>query len=316
MNILIYVMSLLMMLTLLTYGRLEIYRSFVITQKELERYRSRIGHSAIDNGAKQWYAWTTFSSQESSKKNSAPKEASPLINLYWLLHPEARNFYPQVEATYRNLLKKIIHHVFGEQTNFKEALNINPQLVDDLIQAIEAAGHKLALENNPIKTKNGLENLDLGQPFLQDIYYSFLKGYNLSPPVSLGNKHFNLPTENINTLDSSEIGKSLDEGFEEYKYNAHTISLLDFVTLNPQKTKIRVYLAPKAILLAIFGDPSTVEEILQQRISLYYQVKKAEDNQLATEQFKHAFAARAINMPETMLDFTVTATDPRHYKVP
>jgi len=61
MNVLIFVISLLMMLALLTYGRLDMYRNFSITQLEFERYMVEDQRKAINKGAEQWYQWTTVS---------------------------------------------------------------------------------------------------------------------------------------------------------------------------------------------------------------------------------------------------------------
>ena len=80
MNILIFVMSLLMMLALLTYGRLDMYRSFVVTQGEFERYMADGERNAINSAAQQWYDWTTLTTKNGGPKKPAPREAQICTN--------------------------------------------------------------------------------------------------------------------------------------------------------------------------------------------------------------------------------------------
>lgn len=305
MNILIFVTSLLMIFALLTYGRLDMYRSFIVTQGEFERYMAEGERRAFNRGAQQWYDWTALSQKNGGSKKPASKDASPKINLYWMFHPEERQAHQQVDTTYRDLLKRLIYIVFGDHQEFKKAIDKNPNLVDDLIQAIEKAGSQLTADKTPLKTVYGLENLDLDNPALQDTYYWMVKGFHLPQPEK--------KKENKET---SEIG-AREEPTENQAENLipqeGVVSLLDFLTIQSNKTKIRVFLAPKAILLAIFGDPHTVDEIMQNRIEMSN--TKETDYSNLSEQFKQKFAPLAINVPETMLDFTVSGTDPRNYEV-
>lgn len=313
MNILLFVMSLLMMLALLTYGRLDMYRSFVVTQGEFERHMTDGERNAINHGAQQWYDWTTLTTKNGSPKKSAPKDASPRLNLYYLFQPEIQQSRPELESATKELLKKLIYIVFGEQKNFKDALDKNHHLVDELIHAMAAAGSRLTLEKKPIKTTDGLENLELNNPVLQDIYYWMLKGYHRPKPSEESS------TVQKQVLDiSEETGdreEPTDNQAEEHLHEEGTVSLLDFITVSASKTKIRVFLAPRAILLAIFGDPHTVDEILQNRHEMYLQARNEKDNASLSDQFKQKFASRSINIPESMLDFSVTATDPRAYEI-
>lgn len=314
MNILIFVMSLLMMLALMTYGRLDMYRSFVVTQGEFERYMVEGERQAINSGAQQWYDWTTLTQKNGGKsKKPAPKDASPKLSLSWLFPPEGKTPDPQLYSASRELLKKLIYILFGEQKDFKNAIDKNPNIVDDMINAMEAAGRKLAAEKKPIKSAEGLENLELNNSSLQDVYYRMIKGYHIPKPKEEKTELLKPMLETVE--EAGEREEQTDQQTEEYMHKEGTISLLDFITMNPNKTKIRVFLAPKAILLAVFGDPHTVDEIMQNRLELYNRAKTEEDSAPLSEQFKQRFASRAQNIPETMLDFSVTATDPRNYEV-
>lgn len=303
-------MSLLMMLALLTYGRLDMYRSFIVTQGEFERYMGEGERDAINAAAQQWYDWTVLTPKNAGPKKSAPSDASAKLPVHELFNAENPN--PQLEAVNKELLKKLIHVVFGQQKEFETAMNRNSGFVDDLINAMQAAGKRLTLEKRPIKTTDGLENLDLENQPLQDIYYWMMKGYHpQKPPVE--KEMIQKPILEI-VEESGNRDEPTDNQVEEHPHKEGTISLLDFVTMNPNKTKIRVFLAPRAVLLTIF-DPATVDEIIQSRIDFYHQVRSEKENGPLSEQFKQRFASKASGIPENILDFTVTNTDPRLYEV-
>lgn len=291
-----------MMLALLTYGRLDMYRSFIVTQGEFERYMVEDERSAINSGAQQWYDWTSLTQKNGGPKKPAPRDASPKLPISWLFPTEGAKSNPELDGAYKELLKKLINGIFGNQKKFKEALEKNSNLVDDLIQAMQAAGNKMAMEKKFIKTTDGLENLELDNQSLQDIYYWMIKGYQKIKP----NTHQN------QTVEVGDREEPADNQAEEHVHKEGTISLLDFLTVNPAKTKIRVFLASRPVLLTLF-DPSTVDEIMQTRIELYHQVRNEKEHQNVSEQFKQKFATRT-NVPEAILDFTVTATDPRNYE--
>ncbi len=310
MNILLFVMSLLMILALLTYGRLDMYRSFIVTQGEFERYMVNGERDAINMGAQQWYDWTALTQKNAGPKKQAPSDASPKVPLSGLFNPQNPN--PQLETAYKELFKKLIYNVFGHEKEFEKAIDKNPNLVDDLINAMQMAGNRLILEKKPIKTTDSLENLDLDNSSLQDIYYWMMKGYHLEKP----NRERAVVQKPILEIIEETGDKEEPAGNqgEEHLHKEGTISLLDFVTMNPGKSKIRVFLAPRAILLTLF-DPSTVDELMQNRMEIYYQLKSDKENESLSEQFKQKFASRAMNIPENVLDFTVTGTDPRLYEV-
>ncbi len=45
---------------------------------------------------------------------------------------------------------------------------------------------------------------------------------------------------------------------------------------------------------------------LKPHLEMYHQARNENDHENLTEQFKHKFLSRAQNVPESMLDFTVT----------
>lgn len=313
MNVLIFVISLLMMLALLTYGRLDMYRNFSITQLEFERYMVEDQRKAINKGAEQWYQWTTVSTKNGKNTSRAPSDSTPKLNITTLLDTDKRNQDPALAAIQKELLKRLIYHIYGDQGSFKKAVDKNPQVIDDLIQAIELAGDQLAKEDKVFKSTDILEKLDLHNPSLQEFYYRLLKGYRLPAKQRDANTGKSPPTNSEEMILNNNEDQA-DGSYEEYIPQDKKISLLNYVTLNPKKIKLRVYLAPKPLLFAIFGDSQTVDEVQQTRLNLYHQMMSQEDAKNLTEEFKQKFKSRTKDVPEKMLDFTVTSSDPRYYE--
>ncbi len=78
-------MSLLMMLALLTYARLDMYRSFIVTQGEFERHMAESTRHAINNGAQQWYDWTTLTQKNGGHKKPGAKRCKPQAECLYLI---------------------------------------------------------------------------------------------------------------------------------------------------------------------------------------------------------------------------------------
>jgi hypothetical protein len=91
--------------------------------------------------------------------------------------------------------------------------------------------------------------------------------------------------------------------------------LLYFITLD-DADKIRVYLASRELLKAIFDDPQVVDSIISLRHELYKKVSNDSiSNDEASAQFKTIVAPRSDpNFDDTILDFHVTKTNPKNYE--
>lgn len=307
MNILIFVLSLVMLLAVMTYGRLDMYRNFFVTQGEFERYIVNEERKAINLGAEKWYKWTHLVDKNGQKRKGTPSNATPYISIFLLMHPEARQANNPIVLTQKELLKRLIYIVFGQQKEFQEAVNKNPNIIDELIHAIEMAGTKLTQENRPIKKISELMKLELGNPALDDLYYWMVKGYKIPPPPKVTSQEPILKVQEDVGTDSEE---SPSNQAEDYFPQPGVISLLDFITIHNKPT-IRIYLASPQVLMAIFSDPHTVDDIIKTRQEIYYQMRNDGDGKSLSEQFKEKFVSRTNNIPENMLDFTVSSSPPK-----
>ncbi|HEY4830962.1 MAG TPA: hypothetical protein VIH61_00140, partial [Waddliaceae bacterium] len=92
-------------------------------------------------------------------------------------------------------------------------------------------------------------------------------------------------------------------------------SLLDFITVKKKKLVIRVFLASQPLLMALFGNPGVVKQILESRIQLYRELKsEAKTAPQASEEFKNLFINKRLpNIPDAMLNFDVSGTNPANY---
>ena len=106
-------------------------------------------------------------------------------------------------------------------------------------------------------------------PQLNDALYKMLNGAPYKYKNEDKKKSENEPVES-NKEDTSQDHEQIKSEAEEYKSAPGYYSLLDFITLKPPP-KIRLYLAPKELLQAIFHDQNVVNEILIERVELHRQ---------------------------------------------
>jgi hypothetical protein len=312
MNLLIFVVSLLMLLSLMTYSRLDMYRNFYVTQGEFERYMKQEERQSINRGEELWYNWTEVKEKENTKPpKKAPSQASPYLSIYWVINSDKIDQKESLESVYKELIKKLIFNVFGNQKKFITIFEQNPHVIDDLFNALQAAYSKIPKEKKPKKIDE-LLNLDLDNPQLEDLFYWMSKG--ISPSKNLPESDTALILERVVEKGDKEVLPST-ENIEDHYITPGVIKLQDFLTINSSKNKIRIFLAPREVLLTIFNDTALVEDLERTRLEMYVQAKNEADTSTLSEQFKQKFYARAVQVPESMLDFTVTKTDPRQYEI-
>lgn len=82
--------------------------------------------------------------------------------------------------------------------------------------------------------------------------------------------------------------------------------------------RIRVYLAPKDLLQAIFDDPAVVNEVINTRQDLYKSAVKSEKpadiDKLSTAFMTQFIERRDPSVSGDLLDFTVNKTNPKEYE--
>jgi hypothetical protein len=283
----------LMMLAILTYGRLTIFLDFKGLQAE---YRHTI--------TMQPHKWNTIQedelyfnlnkdqpkkANESSKtKTSSPKESfSSMIPFDLFIKQDERNKEKNSVKfkELKELLVKLMNNIYGPYPTFKELLKKRPDLFEQLLDKISEISSR-EIYKGMLKQKEKIASIDLEDSELQEVLYKMLNG---APPIM------------------SE---------EEAKFISHIgyPSLANFIAIN--KKKLSVYLASKEILMALYDDEKFVNEIIETREDLYRKKDKEALNEAqASEKFKAFVQGHSLFSHEDLiLDFSVTGTNPRLYR--
>lgn len=303
MNILIYVLTMLMLLTLLTYTRIESYRSFAIMDSQFVNYMENDERNFINFKAEQQYKETTVN----KNKNKIPTDKSPgsgRLNLYPLLNSDNTS---EVFLRTFELTKKLIVSLYHEQTFYKELEKERPQFVDELLQDLVRSSEE---QKKALTKPEDLSNFKIENDVkLDGALYDILKGIS-----------------NIQT-DQSSKPFSEDEMTEETSDEA-TVSLLDYTTIN-KTGKTRIYLASHLLLQLIYEDELLVEQIIQVRNTIYKTLRsnnsknddnnkdvanKAKEKAELSKQFEAQFKRGQAVHYEPILDFTVSGTNPKDYE--
>lgn len=310
MNILMYVMTVLMMLSILAYARLDTYFSFSATQAEFDRYMQQIERSTFNAIEEDWYK-TTVGSKKDSKTQSEKVPGTSRLSWFPLLKKEQK----KKENATRLLSKALMNQLFNNEAFFKEAIEKNYNVLDDLIDQILQAADQYELEHDKITRINQLSNLKLADPTLNVLFYKMLKGYLPDKEFADGTKQLDSDDE----TEEEEENSAKAEKMESHANKRGSISLAEHLTLSSDSV-IRVYLAPRSLLLAIYGDENIVNAIQAERLAHYKHVKNASDEerntakQEATRRFEEQFKNQTPAPYKDLVNFNVTVVDPKKYE--
>lgn len=322
MNILLYVVTILMLLTLLGYARVESYRNsqlfYILFQNYMEKDERGYLNLAQDKIYEDTVATKKSPDKDKEKKTAQKPEGGSRINIRGLVDKTFRNLDRANWEQSKTILKHLMKDLYEDQTFYKEALHERPGFVDELLSTIENAADQLP-KDKAIKKVKDLANLELDDPVLNNILYKMLHG---APEKYNEEESENKPLPQLPSLidneenkeeDTSQDDDILKEETKDPKSPEGYISLLDFITIR-NSNKIRVYLAPKEVLQAIFQNGNVVNEILVDRAALFSKIMADADPTELKEVFKSSFNSRRDpDIGENTLDFTVTKTNPKYY---
>ncbi len=126
-------MTMLMLLALMTYGRLETYRSSQIFQVLFENYMEEDERGYIN-----MIALKKYNDAKGSKKESGatrPKVlASPRISISLLLKKEDKEKAPLEVASFYALFKNLMISLYDEQPFYKKILEERPHFLKKSLQ--------------------------------------------------------------------------------------------------------------------------------------------------------------------------------------
>lgn len=178
------------------------------------------------------------------------------------------------------ILRSLILVLFQNHPFFLEAAQKRPNYIEEIIEGLK---NPKDFEGKELKitTATKLSWIHWQDPELQKIFGQMIKE---SPPLK--------PEENEQV----------------------TSSLTDYLTVN-KIDKIRIYLAPRNLLIAIFGSPEAADEVITFRANLFNQLRNstADDaNTTLGSEFENQFKGRIPAEWLPMMNFEVSKTNPNN----
>lgn len=292
MNILLFVMTFLMLLSLMSYARWETFRNFSGFKAEFEHYMRETERGFYNAQAVKWYDQTHATKQ--AGHDNASTNAISRLTLYPILYKQKDSFQ------FAEIAKRLMRLLYGSHHFFKEIQEKEPNFLDEIFARLIQVIQNLPKEQQ-ITQASDLANLDLGDPTLNEVFCKMLKGSLTVASQAQGQS----------SLEEDTSADEKEAEVDEYVSDKGYYSLLDYISMK-NKPKLRIFLAPRELLLAIYGDPATVDAVIQERKTLYKLVNDGTKTaQEATTMFKSAFENRSTY---TILDFTVSKTNPKQYE--
>lgn len=303
----------LMLLSLLTYTRLETYKNSQMFQLFFTKYMEKDERSYINQAMQKQYDKAKGSKKESKgeKGDQQPKvNANRRISLALLVDEKQRANKAKEWAQTRILLKNLINELYSDQPFFQEAVKERSQAVDELINEMIHAIDQLP-KNKKIKKATELSNLTLADKQLDLMLYKMLHG---APYKEIVEERQLAKPQEEEAVETDQEDVEAGSEADEFKSPKGYFSLLDFVNLSPT-LKIRVYLAPREVLMAAFHDKNIVDDIIAQRKELYKQAVGDGDLAQLKSAFQNQFEQRrAPEIDSATLDFSVSKTNPKNYE--
>ncbi|NGX42100.1 MAG: hypothetical protein K940chlam7_00377 [Chlamydiae bacterium] len=292
MNILVFVMSMLMLLALLTYGRLESFRNFAFVQSKFKKYMEHTERQYVNDEARKRYDSTPATEKEKKKLEEQEKNlASSKLSFNLFVNKEERAANTSELETHINVAKNLMSFLYGDQPFYQEIEEQRPDFLNEIINALIRETENFTPKKKLKKTKE-IATIDFGDAELNNVFTKMLKG---SKPED--EKDERLPTK-------------------RFKPSMGYYSLQDFITVQSNKLTVRVFLAPPQLLMAVYGNEDIVQQILETRCQLYLNVKnKALTPEQASQEFQSLFLNQRLpNVSESMLNFGVSLTYPKKYQ--
>jgi hypothetical protein len=313
MNILMYVMTMLMLLASLTYVKLEGFRSFNGVEASFNHYMKVTERESINNIAEQSYDATVLGGKD-PKENNKQNPSSSRLSFNLLVNKTEREKNAEAYQQTRALFIELMTNMFKDQEFFIEMIEKRPSFLNDLIDEIprlaEASDHK-------ITQTDGLSKLDFSDHDLGSAFFLMLRGIPQKEKVIAKEETSDDPRDMTEAVLLPDVEKAeeaeLASESNEPSAPVGKESLLDYTTLK-KSTKIRVYLASRPLLLAIYGNESIVDSIIEKRQALFKQIRSGASKDDVSKAFKGAFenSGTASNY-SAILDFEVTNVNPKSY---
>lgn len=301
MNVLIFVVTMILLLATLSYESITNYLNMSLTRKQWQEFmeKDERGEQYVD--ALQLYQVTTV--KEGNQDPRKRVQSIALINFGWIVDPQKWQGQPQVAEALIEVTKNLIAQLYQNDPFYQELQIENPGFLERIFEVLknprDASGQPLKIKNSGDLSYISWEDHKLHKAFNTMLMESY------APPEPKPQQQQNAEL----ILEEEPEAPNPDDHRDPPGYK----SLRGFITFDPGRYKIRVYRAPREILLAIYGNPEQVEEIVQTSRRLYLEVVRGKTPEEATEEFKQQFGNVPPGFAE-ILDFTVNKTQPDEYR--
>lgn len=308
-----------MLLSLMTYARIDSFRYFLGMEAQFESYMNSLERKETNKAAKQWYETTRAPRPKDPNDRKPPRDpqkkssASSRLSFRIFVDQKMRE---KDEAAFKRTsewAKKLMIILYGNREFFAVEYKKNPAFLDQILESLEKATEGLLTGKLKLDKATQLSNLNLDESVSEAFYY-MLKG---CPNAEL-KKDQTITDEKkeddiVKSPSDTDDDDRDDNDAMEYSKDGYD-SLLNYISLQ-NTTKIRVFLASRPLLAAIFGDVSTADAIIVARQGLYRAVVNGSlDPKDASDQFADLLKGYTQNFDEGFLDFTVSKTNPAGYR--
>ena len=301
MNVLLFVLSILAMLAIMTYARLDTFLDFKGLQVEYKSFTQNEERSLYNEKQQKLYNAAhgkkgelveDFGETEIAEEVEDPKEKGEKLNgalqLGYFVDKTLRESHPKDYQQMRTLTLKLMDILYRQHPSFAEYYekypDLNALILDQLVQNSEQS-----IDANTLPKADSLSTIQLNPPQVHEAFYKMLKGNMPTRPKGMSNEEWS------DLLTSTKIYRAL----------------IDFVQINSSKKPISIYLAPLPLLEAIYGK-GLAADIASKRYSLYLSVRREEITTAAakTELERQYNGKQSPDIDSAMLSFGVSKTTP------
>lgn len=269
MNILPLVFTLLLILSVLTIEKMDRFKNKVLVQKKYEQLINEQESSAFNIRQGRLYGVHPPSYRSLTFR--------PFIS------KKFRDEKPEKYKQVRQITIDLIHVLYGKAKFYKKMEQKRPEFVQELLGAIEAAAENM--DEKSFKRIHDVARIDLNDPMLQEVFYRMLKG----------------------TIDKESSKRP--ENVEIMKSEKAYIPLLTYFNFDIKEVKIKLGLAPRELLLAIYDNPDIVQKLINLRNELTASlVSNKLQKDEATAKFQAEFEGKQKQGITDVLDYTISQT--------
>lgn len=304
MNLLVFVFSFLMLIAAISYQGLAHYKSNALVRGVWDRIirveEPCAFNQFVENEYKHIKGIRLSKKEKTDAEAQEEKEGtgSSKINFRFMTDPTYPTSYPKETEQAEALISNLIQILYGDQAFYQKLHQARPTIIQDLIHSLRALSEEMG--DKKISSTEKLSKISIKDKGLNDLWNQLHR----KNPVS--NKVLGL----LFNLSQEELLKKRDTAC----FQTH---LLNYIN-NSTHLQIRLYLAPRALLLALLNDPVLVSELIEKRKKLYREVTK-KNNPMTTEEAKNELknlVAKSASLAQfdAIINYNVTKTDPSAYE--